>query len=136
MKAREGRSELSAPNNVPSLVFDVNRALAIAMQLGACAGLDELDAILEREVVGRYPYALAAYVPARIDDDDLLFLKQIGMRWARVELDDEDTPLDSLRATQQRWPWEPQQNATSNLARAPGAHGTLRGGFSGRADCC
>ncbi|HEX6814620.1 MAG TPA: DUF6596 domain-containing protein [Gemmatimonadaceae bacterium] len=45
----------------PSLVVDVNRALAIAMRSGAQAGLDELDAIPEREVVARYPYALAAY---------------------------------------------------------------------------
>jgi RNA polymerase sigma-70 factor (ECF subfamily) len=45
----------------PSLVVDVNRALAIAMQSGARAGLDELDAIPEREVLGRYPYGLAAY---------------------------------------------------------------------------
>jgi len=45
----------------PSLVVDVNRALAIAMHSGARAGLDELDAIPEREVLGRYPYALAAY---------------------------------------------------------------------------
>ena len=45
----------------PSLVVDVNRALAIAMRSGAAAGLDELDAIPEREVLSRYPYALAAY---------------------------------------------------------------------------
>jgi len=45
----------------PSLVVDVNRAWAVAMQSGARAGLDELDAIPEREVLGRYPYALAAY---------------------------------------------------------------------------
>jgi RNA polymerase sigma-70 factor (ECF subfamily) len=45
----------------PSLVVDVNRALALAMRSGAQAGLDELDAIPEREVLARYPYALAAY---------------------------------------------------------------------------
>ncbi|HEU4563998.1 MAG TPA: DUF6596 domain-containing protein, partial [Gemmatimonadaceae bacterium] len=45
----------------PSLVVDVNRALAVAMLAGARAGLDELDAIPEREVLARYPYALAAY---------------------------------------------------------------------------
>jgi RNA polymerase sigma-70 factor (ECF subfamily) len=45
----------------PSLVVDVNRATAVAMRSGAHAGLDELDAIPEREVLGRYPYALAAY---------------------------------------------------------------------------
>ncbi len=45
----------------PSPVVEVNRALAIAMCRGAVAGLDELDAIPERDVLGRYPYALATY---------------------------------------------------------------------------
>jgi RNA polymerase sigma-70 factor (ECF subfamily) len=45
----------------PSPVVDVNRAIAIGMARGALAGIDELDAIPEREIVGRYPYALAAY---------------------------------------------------------------------------
>src|SRR3984893_5876111 len=52
----------------PSLVVDVNRALAKAMDSGARVGLDELDAIPEREVLGRYPYALAAY--ADLDGHD------------------------------------------------------------------
>ncbi len=46
---------------VPSPVVDVNRALAVAMCNGAVAGLDELDAIPERALLARYPYALAAY---------------------------------------------------------------------------
>jgi RNA polymerase sigma-70 factor (ECF subfamily) len=45
----------------PSPVVDVNRALAFAMCHGAAAGLDELDAIPERELIARYPYALATY---------------------------------------------------------------------------
>ena len=45
----------------PSPVIDVNRALAIAMLRGATAGLDELDAIPERALLARYPYALATY---------------------------------------------------------------------------
>ena len=45
----------------PSPVVDVNRALAVAMLRGAVAGLDELDAIPERELLARYPYALATY---------------------------------------------------------------------------
>jgi RNA polymerase sigma-70 factor (ECF subfamily) len=45
----------------PSPVVEVNRALAVAMCEGALAGLDELDAIPERELCARYPYALAAY---------------------------------------------------------------------------
>jgi predicted RNA polymerase sigma factor len=31
------------------------------MAAGALAGLDELDAIPERDLIARYPYALAAY---------------------------------------------------------------------------
>jgi RNA polymerase sigma-70 factor (ECF subfamily) len=45
----------------PSPVVDVNRALAVGMLRGALAGLDELDAIPERDLVARYPYALATY---------------------------------------------------------------------------
>jgi RNA polymerase sigma-70 factor (ECF subfamily) len=45
----------------PSPVVDVNRAIAVGMARGAIAGLDELDAIPERELLKRYPYALAAY---------------------------------------------------------------------------
>jgi RNA polymerase sigma-70 factor (ECF subfamily) len=47
--------------SAPSPVVDVNRALAVAMVSGALAGLDELDAIPERDLVAGYPYALAAY---------------------------------------------------------------------------
>jgi RNA polymerase sigma-70 factor, ECF subfamily len=45
----------------PSPIVQVNRAVAVAMASGALAGLDELDAIPERELIARYPYALAAY---------------------------------------------------------------------------
>ncbi len=38
-----------------------------------------------------------------ITDDDLLFLKQIGMRWARLEFGTENTPFEYLRTTQQRF---------------------------------
>ncbi|HEU0005132.1 MAG TPA: hypothetical protein VFS12_03980, partial [Terriglobia bacterium] len=38
-----------------------------------------------------------------ITDDDLLFLKQIGMRWARLEFWTEATPFEYLRTTQQRF---------------------------------
>ncbi len=44
-----------------SLVVDVNRALAIATQCGARVGLDEFDAIPERETLRLYLYALAAH---------------------------------------------------------------------------
>jgi RNA polymerase sigma-70 factor (ECF subfamily) len=44
-----------------SPLVEVNRAVAVAMVSGALAGIDELDAIPERELIARYPYALAAY---------------------------------------------------------------------------
>jgi RNA polymerase sigma-70 factor (ECF subfamily) len=47
--------------HAPSPVVDVNRAIAVAMARGALAGLDELDAIPERSLMSRYPYALSAY---------------------------------------------------------------------------
>ena len=44
---------------------------------------------------------LSHRIPARASDDDLLFLKQIGIRWARVEFGNEETPFEFLRATQE-----------------------------------
>ncbi len=42
-------------------------------------------------------------VAKSITDDDLLFLKQIGMRWARVEFGPEEGSFEHIRATQQRF---------------------------------
>ena len=38
-----------------------------------------------------------------ITDDDLLFLRQIGLRWARLEFGDKDVSFDELRSTQERF---------------------------------
>src|ERR1700737_5216429 len=46
---------------------------------------------------------IAHRVSSRISDDDLLFLKQIGMRWARVEFGEGDTPFEMLRSMQERF---------------------------------
>lgn len=46
---------------------------------------------------------LARRLPSTISDDDLLFLKQIGLRWARVNFSGGDATLDGMRATQQRF---------------------------------
>ena len=45
---------------------------------------------------------LAHRLPAGISDDDLLFLKQIGMRWARAELGSEAT-FDKSEAPRSRF---------------------------------
>lgn len=46
---------------------------------------------------------LAHRVPSSITDDELLFLKQIGLRWARVELKSDEASLDNLGRVQERF---------------------------------
>src|SRR5215468_4303712 len=46
---------------------------------------------------------LAHRVPSTASDDELLFLKQIGLRWARVELQAAEADLDRLSAVQKRF---------------------------------
>jgi mannonate dehydratase len=46
---------------------------------------------------------LAHRFPSGLGDDELLFLKQIGLRWARVELQPEEAELDALSRVQQRF---------------------------------
>ncbi|HWB98404.1 MAG TPA: mannonate dehydratase [Bryobacteraceae bacterium] len=40
---------------------------------------------------------------ASVTDDELLFLQQIGLRYARVEFGDRPTPYEKIRATQERF---------------------------------
>ena len=46
---------------------------------------------------------LAHRTPWNASDEDLLFLKQIGLRWVRLEYGDQDPRVDALRAVQQRF---------------------------------
>lgn len=46
---------------------------------------------------------LAHRVPSTAADDELLFLKQIGLRWARVELQEPEAGLDALGRVQKRF---------------------------------
>ena len=46
---------------------------------------------------------LAHRVSANTSDEELLFMKQIGMRWARVNFPVEQSNLDFMRRTQQRF---------------------------------
>ncbi len=46
---------------------------------------------------------LAHRVPANISEDDLLFLKQIGLRWARVEFGAGKVSFEQIRATQEKY---------------------------------
>lgn len=57
----------------------------------------EIDEHSERNI------KLAHRVSSTISDDELLFLKQIGLRWARVELRPEEADLDLLSRVQKRF---------------------------------
>jgi mannonate dehydratase len=46
---------------------------------------------------------LAHRVPSTITDDELQFLRQIGLRWARVEFQAAEIELDALRRVQRRF---------------------------------
>ena len=52
-------------------------------------------------------------------DDDLLFLKQIGLRYARLEFGPEEISLDALRAIQERY-------AKFNIRILSGVHASYR----------
>src|SRR5262249_7147169 len=46
---------------------------------------------------------LAHRVPSTISDDDILFLKQLGLRWMRVEFQAAESSLDSMTKVQERF---------------------------------
>jgi mannonate dehydratase len=46
---------------------------------------------------------IARRTPWNVTDDDLLFFKQIGLRWVRLEYGSEDPSVDKLRAVQKRF---------------------------------
>ncbi len=59
----------------------------------------------DKKVIDEYDPAnikLARRLSAMIDDDDLLFLQQIGLRWARVNFGTDET-FDFMRRTQERY---------------------------------
>lgn len=78
------------------------KALAGAAAPQLLAGMQ-----LRRRVIDEHDPSnvkLAHRVNARtITDDDLLFCKQIGLRWLRAEFGEQDTSLDYLRSVQQRF---------------------------------
>jgi mannonate dehydratase len=59
----------------------------------------------KRRVIDEYDPSnvkLSHRIPAAVTDEELLFLKQIGLRWARVEFGSE-APYEYIRGTQERF---------------------------------
>lgn len=86
----------------PSPIVEVNRAVAIGMASGARAGLDELDAIPERHLMSRYPYALAAYAElhaslGQIDQAREYLNRALAHQQARVQRKVLERKLSALR---------------------------------------
>ena len=69
--------------------------LALASAVSPLFAIDE-DAASNTKICHRL-------VAKSITQDELLFLKQIGVRWARVEFDSAEGSFDHLRATQRRF---------------------------------
>jgi mannonate dehydratase len=57
--------------------------------------------------------------PKSMTDDDLLFLKQIGVRWARFQFGAEDVPIEFIRGAQERC-------ARFGIQVYSGVHGSYR----------
>jgi mannonate dehydratase len=72
-------------------------AAAALPATGTHAGTPKIDEYDPRNI------KIAHRVSAGIKDDDILFLKQIGLRWARVEFGAADLSLDQLAAVQKRF---------------------------------
>lgn len=73
---------------------DILKLAAAAWAAAPARAIDEDDAANVK---------IAHRLSARISDDDLLFLKQIGLKWARVEFGDGPVSFDFLRQTQERY---------------------------------
>jgi len=86
--------------------YAARRSFLKSAVAGALATEGKMRATGAKKVVDEHDpgnIKLAHRIPARVSEDDLLFFKQIGMRWARVEFGQEDPTLDSLAATQKRF---------------------------------
>src|SRR5688572_14959628 len=72
----------------------------------AAAALPVANPAAQRKPVDEYAASnmkIAHRVSPKITDEDLLFMKQIGLRWARVEFGDGDVSFEAIRATQERF---------------------------------
>ncbi len=82
--------------------------LKLPLAAGASVAIPAVAAAQDsrRKVIDEYDPSnvkLAHRVSAKIGDSDLLFMQQIGLRWARVEFGGEDVSFDFMKQTQERY---------------------------------
>jgi len=77
---------------------------AAAALLSGCGKLPSRQAVLPIDEDDPSNIKIAHRLNAKsMTDDDLLFLQQIGLRWARLEFGNDTVTLDSLREIQKRY---------------------------------
>ena len=74
-------------------------AAALPQRAASAAGTDKAE--IDEYAPGNIK--LARRVPDNLSDDDMLFLKQVGLRWVRVNFAPERSSFEQLRGTQQRF---------------------------------
>jgi mannonate dehydratase len=80
--------------------------LKLPFAAGAATALSPIGSAARQSVIDEHDPAnikLARRLPAATSDDDLLFLKQIGLRWARVNFGSGNVTLDEIGRTQKRF---------------------------------
>jgi mannonate dehydratase len=93
------------PRNRSSLSAIERRRIFLKLPLAAGALVPLAASGAARDVIDEYDASntkLCRRLSSEITDDDLLFLKQIGLRWARVRFSG-DPDLDSIARTQKRY---------------------------------
>ncbi len=79
--------------------MSANRRTFLSLPLAAAAPA-LLSAIAENDPTNA---KICRRLPSRISDDDLRFLKQIGLKWARIRFDDDNVDLDYMAGIQKRY---------------------------------
>src|SRR3954465_4651589 len=80
--------------------------LKASLATGALGALQQAAAPPRKPVIDEHDpknIKLAHRVPSTISDEELLFLAQIGLRWARVEFQASESDLEALTRVQQRF---------------------------------
>ncbi|MEX2300488.1 MAG: hypothetical protein WD733_06105, partial [Bryobacterales bacterium] len=84
--------------DILKLPLALGAAAALSHRVASGAGTDKAE--IDEYAAGNIK--LARRVPDDLSDDDMLFLKQVGLRWVRVNFAPERSSLEQLRGTQQR----------------------------------
>jgi mannonate dehydratase len=103
MQANENRPRSRNPrlNRRDLLKFPLALGAGAALSHRLASAADTDKAEIDEYAAGNIK--LAHRVPDDLSDDDMLFLKQVGLRWVRVNFAPERSSFEQLRGTQRRF---------------------------------